>query len=273
MLTRVSTGVAAALAFVLVVFLPIPGLFTLAVAIVLLMASREWAQLCRLAPVTRTLFILTLFICYSIMIGVVQRTTIPLIAVQSVSLLFWLATIPLLLFYSRTKSIFTKTWLMMLAGSVFIISAATGLIWLESQDNGQWRVALLVGLVAIADTFAFLAGRQFGRNKLASDISPAKTLEGAVGGLLANGVLASLMVWLVFDFSSSSNLLLVLLIVGASIFSVVGDLVESAVKRSNGVKDSGDLLPGHGGILDRIDGLLAATPFFVLATFLFSPLS
>jgi phosphatidate cytidylyltransferase len=158
------------------------------------------------------------------------------------------------------------------AGAVFMMSASVGLVWLKSLAQGEWRVVLLVGLVAIADTFAFLAGRKFGKNKLAAVISPAKTLEGAIGGVLANAVLAALLV-LYFNFSITSNILLAGLIVGASLFSIVGDLVESAIKRSIGVKDSGDLLPGHGGVLDRIDGLLAATPFFVLATLLYSPLS
>ena len=272
MLARVVTGVGAGTAFSLAIFLSIPGLFMLVVAALLVIAAREWAQLCRFSPLVKTSYILILFILYSLLIWVNRQSTELLLGLVVVSFCLWLASIPLLLFYSKSQAVFSNAWLMGLVGVVFMLSASGGLVWLKSLPQGEWRVILLVGLVAIADTFAFLAGRKFGKNKLAVDISPAKTLEGAFGGVLGNAVLAGLMI-LVFDFSLKSNVLLVTLIVGASLFSIVGDLVESAIKRCSGVKDSGDLLPGHGGVLDRIDGLLAATPYFVLATLLFSPLS
>lgn len=104
------------------------------------------------------------------------------------------------------------------------------------------------------------------------NISPAKTVEGAMGGFAGNLILALLLIALL-DLSVVSNALIFLLVFGANALSIVGDLTESAIKRNSGVKDSGDLLPGHGGILDRIDGLIAATPYFVLATYIFSPLS
>lgn len=272
MLARVTTAVGAGTAFSLAVFLPIPGLFMVVVAALLVIAAREWAQLCRFSPVVKTSYILILFILYSLLIWINGQSTELLLGLVVFSFALWLISIPLLIFYSRSQNLFSNAWLMGFAGVIFMLSASAGLVWLKSLAQGEWRVILLVGLVAIADTFAFLAGRKFGQKKLAVDISPAKTLEGALGGVFGNAALAGLMV-LAFDFSLKSNLLLVTLIVGASLFSIVGDLVESAIKRSSGVKDSGDLLPGHGGVLDRIDGLLAATPYFVLATLLFSPLS
>jgi phosphatidate cytidylyltransferase len=272
MLARVATGMAASIAFAFAIFLPVPGLFMTAVAMLLVIAAREWAQLCRFSSVIKTVYMLLLFILYSILIWLGRQSTEALLALVTLAFLLWLLSIPLLYFYSKSQSLFANTWLMGFAGLVFMLSTSTGLVWLKSLSQGEWRVVLLVGLVAVADTFAYLAGRKFGKNKLAASISPAKTREGAYGGLFANTLLVGVMI-LAFDFSGFSNLLLFILVVGASLFSVVGDLVESAVKRSNGVKDSGDLLPGHGGILDRIDGLLAATPFFVLATLLFSPLN
>ncbi len=271
MWARVSTGVAAGIAFSLAIFLPFPGLFMSVVALLLLFAAREWGQLCHFNAVSRLLFIFTLLIVYSLLIWIGRESTDSLFVLTGIALFLWLMVIPLLFFYKKSRSLFSSTWLLGGVGSIFLLSTSVGLVWLKSLEQGEWRVVLLVGLVAVADTFAFLAGRKFGKNKLASEISPAKTREGAYGGLLANSLLA-LLFTLAFDFSGFSNFLIFVLIVGSSALSIVGDLLESAIKRNSGVKDSGDLLPGHGGILDRIDGLLAATPYFVLATLLFSPL-
>jgi phosphatidate cytidylyltransferase len=118
----------------------------------------------------------------------------------------------------------------------------------------------LLLLVIAADIGAFFAGRRFGRHKLAPRVSPGKTWEGALGGLLAVGLVAlvgavhlSLPVAAGMAFGCA-----------VGIFSVIGDLTESMFKRAAGLKDSGSVLPGHGGILDRIDSLTAAAPLYAL---------
>jgi phosphatidate cytidylyltransferase len=116
--------------------------------------------------------------------------------------------------------------------------------------------------VWIADIGAYFSGKRFGRNKLAPSISPGKTREGLFGGLLANVPWMFLVYW----YSDGWGLALVpFLLVGfaTSLVSVVGDLFESVLKREAGVKDSSRLLPGHGGVLDRVDSVIAATPVFL----------
>jgi phosphatidate cytidylyltransferase len=131
-----------------------------------------------------------------------------------------------------------------------------------------WEILFyLLSLVWIADIGAYFSGRRFGRHKLAPAISPGKTWEGFAGGLLAN------LVWIVaiYQMSSGWGMSLphfVLIGVITSMISVVGDLFESILKREAGVKDSGKLLPGHGGILDRIDSIIAAAPVFVAGIFI-----
>ena len=127
------------------------------------------------------------------------------------------------------------------------------------QRGAQWVLFILV-LAFAADTGAFFAGRRFGRHKLAPQVSPGKTWEGVAGGLLL-AALAALLGghWLGVPLAR----ILPLCLVGAA-FSVVGDLTESMFKRASGLKDSGRLFPGHGGVLDRIDSALAATPVMSL---------
>lgn len=123
---------------------------------------------------------------------------------------------------------------------------------------GAWRLTLLLAIIMSADTLAFFAGSAFGRHKLAPRISPGKTLEGLAGGLIG-GILAALVVRRI----GLPNLPLVdTIALGAVVagLGVVGDLVESLLKRWAGVKDSGALFPGHGGMLDRLDSLLFGAP-------------
>ncbi len=127
----------------------------------------------------------------------------------------------------------------------------------------RWLLVALA-LVWAADTGAYFTGRHLGRRKLAPSISPNKTVEGALGGVLA-GLATALAFGLLAGASAGQLPALALAAVVAVLASIVGDLVESLLKRQAGVKDSGGLIPGHGGVLDRIDGVLAALPAFAIA--------
>ena len=113
-------------------------------------------------------------------------------------------------------------------------------------------------MVWTTDSGAYFVGRKLGKHKLWPEISPKKTIEGSIGGVVIAVIFAVLM-QLIYPFASSWTLLIVVTII-ASIIGQMGDLVESAIKRHYGVKDSGTILPGHGGILDRFDSLLFAVP-------------
>lgn len=131
----------------------------------------------------------------------------------------------------------------------------------SSGEYSSWRVFALLGLVWTNDTMAYLVGSQLGKRKLFERISPKKTWEGFIGGGLCT-VLAAWGVshWLT-DFTPTQWILLAAV---AAVFGTLGDLVESMLKRSLGIKDSGSLLPGHGGLLDRFDAFIFALPFYWL---------
>ena len=141
-----------------------------------------------------------------------------------------------------------------------------GLVYLQEAYGGG-LLLYLFSLVWIADIGAYFSGRKFGKHKLAPAISPGKTWEGVIGGLLAN------LVWIVGVYQLSSGWDLgfaqfLIISLATSLISVVGDLFESILKREAGVKDSGKLLPGHGGVMDRIDSVIAAAPVFVAGIFI-----
>jgi phosphatidate cytidylyltransferase len=129
---------------------------------------------------------------------------------------------------------------------------------LEPASDGAWRVTLLLAIVMSSDTFAYFTGSAFGRHKLAPLVSPGKTVEGLAGGLVG-GVVAALAVrYLGLPTLPAAAAVALGIVVSA--FGVTGDLVESLMKRWSGVKDSGRLFPGHGGMLDRLDSLLFGAP-------------
>jgi len=149
----------------------------------------------------------------------------------------------------------------LLMGVLVLIPTWLAIVYVRLQPQGAWLVVMIAAIVAAADTGGYFSGRRFGKHKLAPSVSPGKTLEGFMGGLFSNILLAVLIAYV-----SKSNLwLLLAIVIPTSLFSVLGDLLESMVKRHAGVKDSGVILPGHGGILDRVDSITAAAPVFALA--------
>lgn len=155
-----------------------------------------------------------------------------------------------------------------LLGQVLWVPAIISLAVLGGMQEHGLRLIYVFALVWAADVGAYLAGRNFGRNKLAPNVSPGKTREGALGGLLLCAAYAVTAGGYVFQPAGLPQLLLLLglsLLVAA--LSIVGDLGISMFKRLSGIKDSGKLLPGHGGILDRIDSLLAAGPAMALGLY------
>ena len=131
--------------------------------------------------------------------------------------------------------------------------------------NNNYLVLLLFGLIWAADVGAYFAGKAIGKTKLSPNVSPKKTVEGLVGGVILSLIVAGTYVFISLGNPSISDYLTYgILSIIISLASVIGDLFESVLKRLANVKDSGRLLPGHGGILDRIDSLTCAAPIFFL---------
>ncbi len=178
----------------------------------------------------------------------------------SVSLLFWLLAVRWILTFPDKVTWFDNR--IAVVGLLFLTSAMTAMYSLWSQS--PWWLMYVFILVWCADSGAYFVGRKIGKRKMAPKVSPNKSLEGLFGGL-ATGLVAVLLVsFLKLDYSGLKLVYFIGLSIITIIASVFGDLFESMLKRQAGVKDSGTILPGHGGVLDRIDSLLFATPVFAL---------
>ena len=178
-------------------------------------------------------------------------------------ILLWLLIASGFFFYQHRDQRPPVQQLILLAlGLISIWIAAHGVIFLHSAFGGVVLLYMLT-LVWLADIGAYFAGRRFGKNKMAPSISPGKTWEGVIGGIVVNLLWMALIFWLSDDWLEIGLAAYLMIGVATILISIVGDLFVSILKREAGVKDSGKLLPGHGGILDRIDSVIAATPVFV----------
>jgi phosphatidate cytidylyltransferase len=147
-----------------------------------------------------------------------------------------------------------------LAGMLALVPCWFALFYLMRNSSGTWWVLFTLALVWAADTGAFFAGRWFGRVPLAPRVSPKKTWEGVLGGIVLAGLVAWVAARWIFRIDPAP---FVSMCVAVAALSIVGDLTESLLKRAAGLKDSGNLFPGHGGMLDRIDSVTAAAPALV----------
>lgn len=264
--TRITTGlILAPIAIGGVLFLPTPWVAAV-VALIMLAGLWEWARLSFVTDhIARGLYLagnamLIAALAWGSGIGYFALKLSALIGA-----LFWLAVLVWLAKnrFASDDSTFSRL-VKLAAGSLMVVPAWAALCYLHAtgEDGPRWALYALA-IAWAADTGAYFIGVRFGKTKLAPSISPGKTREGLWGGLAAVGLISLAAVPLLgLSWVQWPALLVISLI--AAVFSVAGDLFESMIKRHSGQKDSSALIPGHGGLMDRLDSLLAALPVFLV---------
>jgi phosphatidate cytidylyltransferase len=174
--------------------------------------------------------------------------------------IFWIVVVPIWLAKSW---VLKNQWLMMVLG--WFLFAALWLALVTAKWLNPWMLLIILSTIWLADTAAYFSGKNFGKHKLAPSISPGKTWEGVWGALLANTVFAVILYYT----GAVGTWLIVPALCLITILGVYGDLFESMFKRQAKLKDSGQILPGHGGLLDRIDGVIPALPIAVLMLYVY----
>jgi phosphatidate cytidylyltransferase len=257
LLQRIVTALLLIAALLAVLLLAPPAATILVLILVILAGAWEWSVFFRpTAAWQRLLYVVVvaglLALCWSLRsYPDTQRV------VLAAAALWWLLALLWLMLAPRRVS----RPIAALAGLMVLVPTFLGLLELrlDWSQGAEWTLFVLV-LVWAADTGAFVAGKSFGKHRLAAQVSPGKTWEGLVGGLLLAGLAALAGAW----WFGLPPLSFVTLCLVAAAFSVIGDLTESMFKRFAGVKDSGHMIPGHGGMMDRLDSITGAVPVFVL---------
>lgn len=240
------------------IFLLPPLSFFSVALLLMLLAGWEWSHLAGLTHFVSKMAYLILLAA-----GVFLALYIPLYMVILLALLWWAVAFVLLMLYPKASQWWgqSKT-VRLIMGFLVLIPFCISLIVLQ----GFSPLVLMYCLILIwgVDSVAYFVGRRWGKHKLAPSISPGKTYEGLIGGLLAAAIISAAGFWTLEIPSERWLLFFVICMIGGGLISVFGDLFESMLKRQSQVKDSGSILPGHGGLLDRIDSLTTAIPFFAL---------
>jgi phosphatidate cytidylyltransferase len=266
--------VMAPVAIAAILLLPTPWM--VAVAAVLFLAGLwEWFDLAEIEDTLARTVLLVANLAVMVAIVWASRSTMAYSMVlfqlaSVVGVVWWLLALAWLGRYEFASDHDTHARVFKLAaGALAVIPAWSALAWIHaSQPNGHRWLLTALAIVWAADSGAYFAGRTlggklFGPRKLAPRISPNKTLEGLMGGVVA-GIVVGIGFALIAGATPGQLPAVALVALVSVLFSVIGDLFESLLKRHAGVKDSGNLIPGHGGILDRIDGVLAALPVFAV---------
>ncbi len=267
--TRVITALVLLLAFLTALFWLPPAGWAVFAGLLVIPAAWEWAKLIKLQRGACGLYVLAVATICAALFGVaVPATDFGLLefAVYGCASLFWILVVP---FWLWRSSLPRARWLLALTG--FLVLVPTWMALVDLHRLGPFVLLLLMSVAWISDISAYFAGRRFGQHKLAPAISPGKTWEGVAGAVLAVSLYAALWggVWHAhfpqafqsMRFGAFGMLPFLWLLTAIGIY---GDLFESAMKRQAGVKDSGALLPGHGGVLDRIDALTSVLPVAAL---------
>jgi phosphatidate cytidylyltransferase len=257
--TRIITALLLLAGLALILFAMPPLAAVLTFAAIAALAAWEWGGLMRQDQPARVMyaFVLMLF-CWQLTVAAPQLVPVLL----AVSAVFWILVVPLWFRFKWTLA--GNDFFGYLIGGLVILPTWAAMVALHAVST--WLMLAAMALVWVADVSAYFAGRAFGRHKLAPTISPGKTWEGVAGAVVGVMIYGGI----VLSFTPLKDKLplalplLGLLLILLTAVSVMGDLFESLLKRHAGIKDSSNLLPGHGGVLDRIDALTSTLPLAAL---------
>ncbi|SEF48146.1 phosphatidate cytidylyltransferase [Nitrosomonas ureae] len=266
--TRILTAAVILPLFLSALFLLQDTFWAIVLLALSIIGSREWSRLAGFSVKNTIIFMLLTTLAGGELLFQMSESvkanvySVDLIWVYVLSVAFWTIGVPL---YLKQMYTIKNPLILMLIGWILLLPTCLALYQLRAISP-----LLLLGLMAtiwISDTAAYFTGKSFGKHKLADQISPNKTWEGVAGALIA--VLIYALIWDFWFIEGSLAILLIPLLLLMTILGIIGDLYESLMKRHAGVKDSGSILPGHGGILDRIDALISSLPFAILALLIF----
>ena len=262
---RVITATSLMALFLIVLFVSSWQVFVGFVALAFLLGAWEWSDLSgytRLWQRSVLLFVYSLSAFLLVQLSQWATNLSLLRDLLLVSCVWWAVALLWVQGFPSSRLLWHHRLMRATMGLLTLVPAWLAVVYLRNSTAGALSVLLCLLIVSAMDVGAYFCGRRWGRSKLAPAVSPGKTWEGLWGGL-AFSALTALCFGHLFGVSDKSWQLLALA-VPTALTSVVGDLMESMVKRERGVKDSGTLLPGHGGVLDRLDGVLSALPIYAL---------
>ncbi|NND69848.1 MAG: phosphatidate cytidylyltransferase [Halioglobus sp.] len=271
---RIITGLIMAGGFLAAVFLlPLPVLAAV-FAVIVALGAWEWARLSGwVSTQGRVFYALLVLAAIAVIYWHIDLGGSPRVEdVQpflGLACLWWSFAILWIRGYPGSAVLWRTRFMRSLMGLLILVLGWVAAVFLLCFPQGPLMLISMVLIVAVADIGAYFTGTNFGKHKLAPDVSPGKTWEGFLGGLAAC-VLLGIAYWQLLPLDAAHiGLASVLAVtVVTALVSVVGDLTVSMVKRESGVKDSGSLLPGHGGLLDRLDSLCSSAPVFALGLIL-----
>lgn len=273
---RVVTAILLMGALIVVSTMLSPFLFSLFVALIVLLAAWEWAAFLGLESGTARIpylaTIASMIIVMALWLGVVPGaeniSSTRVAALQALGLLFWGFAILMLRGYPEHSSSWNNRSKIAFMGLCALLPTWAGIVQLKYLMPEGYMALVLIVMVASVDVGGYFVGTFFGHTRLAPKLSPKKSWEGVWGGLGTCMALGIVFIWLLdrylMPLDAFQLVILLVLSVCVTFFGVVGDLLESMLKRNCDIKDSGAILPGHGGLLDRVDSLMAVTPVFVL---------
>lgn len=266
---RLLTAAVLSVLLITAIFAFTTAWFSIVLAAFLATGAWEWARLMQAERRARTPVLPGALVLSLIPLWFFQQETGFLMSILGVCAVGWCVVLASLPGSDVLRPLHTYNDVTRFLIGAFVLAPPwLALVHLHAAPQyGPWYVLCLFGLVGVADSAAYFSGRAFGKNKLAPHISPGKTWEGAYGAFAAT-VIYGAVCGIGFNLQGMPLAAFITLCLVTVMFSIVGDLFESLVKRQAGAKDSGNILPGHGGVLDRIDSLTAAAPIFTLGLWL-----
>ncbi|MDP0383842.1 phosphatidate cytidylyltransferase [Glaesserella parasuis] len=284
---RILSAIVMIILAVVALFWLSPLAFTIGLSAIVVLGMWEWAQFAGFKrPIARAIvaFVVTCLLIFPIMAGTSYIQATRFLTDETIPLLFvgcfwWFIAFGLVITYPNSASIWSKSVAAkFIFGFCTLVPFLIGTLALRfyqynlEQYQGTYLLLYVFLLVWGADSGAYFVGRAFGKHKLAPKVSRGKSWEGAISGVITSTIIAAIFLSLapnnVFGRELNTSAFIVLSVITVAV-SILGDLSESMFKRQVGIKDSSNLIPGHGGILDRIDSLTAAVPIFAIGFFFF----